>query len=338
MSPPVEIARALMADFARRTVVPGAGAPRRSLWTDAFAVCNLLELHRVTGEAEHLATALRLVDEVHETLGEAFDERLEWERDGQYFHYLTKWMHALARVARATGDRARLLQAIELARAAHAGFTVALPGGGKRLLGKTSIDLSRPLLDSMGQHDPLDGMITFRALRWAAIRASEPQQGASLDAAIGDMREMCEGARWATGDALGIGGLLADAHRLAELARARDDGGDARLLAELVGGAALGLATLAHGRAFEAPIARRVAFRELGLAIGLHAVQRLVPIARDLDVAHLDGLVAFVPLAAVLEKFWLDPAHQATDAWRDQLDMNSVMLATSLVPDGFLGA
>jgi len=34
--------------------------------------------------------------------GEPVDERLEWDRDGQYFHYLTKWMHALDQVARAT--------------------------------------------------------------------------------------------------------------------------------------------------------------------------------------------------------------------------------------------
>ena len=30
---------------------------------------------------------------------ERFDERLEWDRDGQYFHYLTKWMHALSQIA-----------------------------------------------------------------------------------------------------------------------------------------------------------------------------------------------------------------------------------------------
>lgn len=33
-----------------------------------------------------------------------FDERLEWDRDGQYYHYLTKWMHALNSVSRFTGD------------------------------------------------------------------------------------------------------------------------------------------------------------------------------------------------------------------------------------------
>jgi hypothetical protein len=30
---------------------------------------------------------------------EIIDERLEWDRDGQYFHYLTKWVHALCRTA-----------------------------------------------------------------------------------------------------------------------------------------------------------------------------------------------------------------------------------------------
>ena len=33
-----------------------------------------------------------------------FDERLEWQRDGQYFHYSTKWMHALNQTARWTGQ------------------------------------------------------------------------------------------------------------------------------------------------------------------------------------------------------------------------------------------
>ena len=34
---------------------------------------------------------------------QTFDERLEWDRDGQYFHYLTKWMHALDQLTRSTG-------------------------------------------------------------------------------------------------------------------------------------------------------------------------------------------------------------------------------------------
>ena len=48
-------------------------------------------------------------------LDEAYDERSEWEQDGQYYHYLTKWMHALLQLARATGERRYLIWAAELA-------------------------------------------------------------------------------------------------------------------------------------------------------------------------------------------------------------------------------
>jgi hypothetical protein len=96
---------------------------------------------------------------------EPFDERLEWERDGQYYHYLTKWMHALHRVSQVTGDLTYHRWAVELARAAHARFTYQpRPGDRKRMYWKMSIDLSQPLAPSMGQHDPLDGLITYEQL------------------------------------------------------------------------------------------------------------------------------------------------------------------------------
>ena len=47
------------------------------------------------------------------------DARLEWDQDGQYFHYLTKWMHALYRIGRETGDDRYLRWAAELAVTAH---------------------------------------------------------------------------------------------------------------------------------------------------------------------------------------------------------------------------
>ena len=56
---------------------------------------------------------------------EPLDERLEWDRDGQYFHYLTKWMHALDQVARATGEPTLQPWARELADAAHRAFVYA---------------------------------------------------------------------------------------------------------------------------------------------------------------------------------------------------------------------
>jgi hypothetical protein len=50
------------------------------LWTDAFAVCNFLDLARLTGEGSYADLALRLVDRVHHVLGRhrADDARTGW--------------------------------------------------------------------------------------------------------------------------------------------------------------------------------------------------------------------------------------------------------------------
>jgi hypothetical protein len=50
---------------------------------------------------------------------------MEWERDGQYYHYLTKLMHALNRVSQATRDSSYNIWAVELAKTAHARFAYA---------------------------------------------------------------------------------------------------------------------------------------------------------------------------------------------------------------------
>src|SRR4051812_34118810 len=59
----------LMLLFAARTGLGAALAPRRYLWTDAFAVCNFLGLARLTGEKAHLDLAEQLVEQVHGVLG-----------------------------------------------------------------------------------------------------------------------------------------------------------------------------------------------------------------------------------------------------------------------------
>ena len=174
-------AAAILDEFAARTGLTSAAKPRRYLWTDAFAVYTWLGLGRVD-------LAQRLVQQVHEVLGvsrdpehptarglrigkplperapdEPFDPELEWERDGQYYHYLTKWMHALERSARVTGEERYHRWAVELAQAAHRAFAYP-PGGPTRLYWKMSIDLSRPLVPSMGMHDPLDGLVAMATL------------------------------------------------------------------------------------------------------------------------------------------------------------------------------
>ena len=37
-----------------------------------------------------------------------------------------------------------------------------------------------------------------------------------------------------------------------------------------------------------------------------------------------------------MEGFWLEPAHRQVATWTEHRDINEVMLATSLVPEGFL--
>jgi len=102
--------------------------------------------------------------------------------------------------------------AVELAKAAHSGFEHALPNGAKRMYWEMSIDLTYPLVPSMGQHDPLDGWITYNQLQTSAAEFSLTSP--NLAAEIGDMVELCRGKSWANDDPLGIGGLLIDAGRL----------------------------------------------------------------------------------------------------------------------------
>ena len=75
------------------------------------------------------------------------------------------------------------------------------------------------------------------------------------------------------------------------------------------------------------PASRRLGFRELGLAIGLASARRS---------PRLAVFEAYAALRAELESFWLDPAHRRAETWSEHRDINEVMLATSLVPDGFL--
>ena len=160
----------IMMHFAERTGLAGPGsAPRRYLWTDAFAVCNFLELGRQTGDSRYEELARRLVDQVHHVLGrhrgddgrhgwlsglddregeehptrgglrigkplserrpdEPLDEPLEWERDGQYYHYLTKWMLALNRLGRQSGTDLYNRWAMELARRRMPASPICLSG------------------------------------------------------------------------------------------------------------------------------------------------------------------------------------------------------------------
>ena len=340
-----------MASFAERTGLAGTRPQRRYLWTDAFAVCNFLGLGQVD-------LALRLIDRVHSELGrhraddprrgwisglsesegaehptigglrigkplaergadDPLDDRLEWDRDGQYFHYLTKWMHALARAARLTKNASLATWACELADTAHQRF-VFQARGRRRMYWKMSVDLSRPQVASMGHHDPVDGYIT--CLELDATAQCLALAGPDLRSAAMEFRAMIDSSDLATIDPLGIGGLLVDAHRLAQLDRDRDLG-DALLRA-----ARIGLAHYTMQPELRMSANHRLAFRELGLAIGLAAANAM----------NADELAAYVDLREVITSFWCDADHRGSREYRAHQDINDVMLATGLEPEAFL--
>ncbi len=376
----------LMQGFASGTGIADATRPpRRYLWTDAFAVCNFLELAQATGEARWHDLALALVAQVHDVLGrhrgddgrsgwisglgesegrlhptagglrigkklaerrpaERFDERLEWDRDGQYFHYLTKWMHALCRVGAVTGDATYTRWAAELMRAAQGAFVHVAAAGSSRMVWKMSIDLTRPQVASMGHHDPLDGLITAREVQRLIVRQCGPEPHLDLSGEISAFEEMCKGRQWATDDPLGLGGLLFDAGRVLQMMTGDNAFDDATLVTELLGDAVAGLNAFAARSGLNQPAEWRLAFRELGLSIGLNGVARMQHWLGDAARGRvgneagglLDELARHHFLAQKIEEFWLQPHNRDAASWREHADINAVMLATSLMPDGFL--
>jgi hypothetical protein len=376
-----------MTEFAASTGLwPAAASPRRYLWTDAFAVCNFLELWRGTGDEAFKDLAVKLVDQVHHTLGrhrqddprkgwisgldenkakehptagglrigkelnerkpsDPIDERKEWIQDGQYFHYLTKWMHALYCMGDATGDAVYSRWAVELAKAAYRGFVHTTPSGSRYMHWKMSIDLSYPLVFSMGHHDPLDGLITFSQLQVAEKKYGPEagDAGGSLTGEIAGVATMCKKRDWATDDSLGLGGLLCDAYRIAQL-RVAGDAGLMGLLADLPDAALVGLKSFVKQKVLRQRADYRLAFRELGLSIGLHALVKLKTLTEErkglfeeLDLGpRTDALMQYLPVGEMIETFWLEDIHRQSSTWQEHCDINSVMLATSLMPDRFL--
>jgi hypothetical protein len=371
-------AAALMLAFAERTGLAGDAPPRRYLWTDAFAVCNCIALAAGDRTSPFGALAMRLVAQVHEVLGrhraddvrrgwisglddtggalhptagglrigkplperranEPLDPELEWDRDGQYFHYLTRWMHALDQFAHAFDRSDAGRWAGELARVAHRGFVQhAVDGRPLRMAWKMSIDLSRPLVPSMGQHDPLDGLAT--CLQLQARGDAVPD----LDAQVRDYAALALVHDWRSDDPLGIGGLLSDACRLAQLPGADvlpGDGARRALLTRLLDAALAGVLAHARRQPLQRAPEQRLAFRELGLAIGLQGVPRIRAVLGDATpalAATLARLSDQLPLAQAIVGTWSEPARQATRAWRAHEDINAVMLATCLLPSGYL--
>jgi len=277
---------------------------------------------------------------------EPIDESLEWDRDGQYFHYLTRWMHALDQVTRATQQQRFNTWSRELAHTAFSAFTYKPSSDWqpRRMVWKMSIDLTYALVPSMGQHDPLDGYITNLQLLTTTATLPQPSTGPDLKEETDEYAAMLKWVDWATNDSLGLGGLMIDAYRVQQLIQ-QDSSLDTQLLDNLLTASLSGLEHYARNSELQQPAQYRLAFRELGLAIGLHAVDRMQLAAGDEQrqaptypklSKQLKALKQYMPLRNEIETFWRDPEHQRSTTWTMHQDINEVMLASSLVPDGFL--
>lgn len=260
---------------------------------------------------------------------EPSDERLEWERDGQYFHYLTKWMDALARTGSLLGESRFHSWAVELAASVFPRFLQrSLSGEPLGLAWKMSIDLSRPQAPGMSPHDALDGYVTFR---WLDSAASETR----LDEEIATLRGLIRGQQWDTADPLGLGGLLLDAMRMALLPRLPQE--DGRLPGDILSGVAAGLTAFDRAGTLEQPAERRLGFRELGLTIGLQglgllaeAADRSSALAEDVR-PHLSQLTSGRAAGERILEFWSDERNRQNPTWTDHRDINDVMLATAML-------
>jgi hypothetical protein len=161
-----------------------------------------------------------------------------------------------------------------------------------------------------------------------------------LSAEIETFGAMCAYQNWTTDDPLGLGGLLTDAYKTV-LLLTHDAPLPAVLLDVLLGESLEGLRAFTRFNSLAMPAAHRPAFRELGLSIGLEAVVRLDEVLKKDPVferpPELESVLEQTDLIDTIEKFWLDPENQAANSWRQHQDIDMVMLATSLAPDGYLG-
>lgn len=300
------------------------GRSRRYLWSDAFGVCNYISLHDAATEKEHKAQLLNqadvLISDVHEELGCYRDSQRrlgsssiaeptrgglrigkeDEQEDGQYFHYLTKWMFALSRMSIARGDPKYTEWAVQLAETAHRSFVICGLGGRPlRMVWKMAVDLQHVSVSSEGNLDPFDGLVTYRLLQNASADKSVLQRE------IADMSLLVERklARFATSDELDSGEAL----WLAEWFRSEP-------WATMLHAAALeSIKELFESGRFEYPPAYRLLFREMGTVLGL-------------KVASLADRERWDARANNLVHFWGDKVFD-----RDA-DISPLMYASALLP------
>ena len=163
-------------DFMKREKIWPNGL--RYLWTDAHGLCNLVTLYNVTADKSYIAQAEDLIKKVIAVLGRKIGLRIgeEPDRDGQYFHYLTKWIYALNELGKIKPEYHQ--RAVKLSKDIHPHFFVK----GRGVLWKMLEDLSAPYPGyGLGGLDFYDGYVVYKSV-----------DAAALSSEIGDMYSLIQ--------------------------------------------------------------------------------------------------------------------------------------------------
>ncbi|MBU1642607.1 hypothetical protein KKE54_04545, partial [bacterium] len=175
-------------------------------------------------------------------------------------------------------------------------------------------------------------------VKTAAGDEQTPQE-LRLESETAQMARIAQEINWTTDDPLGIGGLLSDALILTQLVISGKMEHLCEMLSTVLTHTKNGMTAFMRTDILNYPSVYRLAFRELGLSIGLHALDKIQQLLsghtaffpnRLLLRAQLEELTTYLPLCAIIENFWLEPENQKSATWSEHLDINSVMLATSL--------
>ena len=169
-----------------------------------------------------------------------------------------------------------------------------------------STDLSRPLTFAMRLHDAVDGFITFREVQHTCSKIRPKAEVPDLTSGIEALSKLCRNRDWTTNDPLGIGGLLFDTCRLSQLTIGH---AHQELLEQLTDAYEKGLRAFLATRALKRPASQRLAFRELGLAIGLK------PVPTTIDRTHVTT-DQYQSLADKIVSAWLPLAQSPDELWR----------------------
>ena len=151
-------------DFMKRERIWPNGL--RYLWTDAHGLCNLLTLYHVTGDTSYINQSEQLIADVYRILGRKKGLRIgeEPDRDGQYFHYLTKWIYALNEFGKIKPEYHE--KAVQLVKDIHPHFFKK----GRGVIWKMMEDLSSPYPGyGLGGLDFYDGYVVYKLVDEVAL-------------------------------------------------------------------------------------------------------------------------------------------------------------------------